>query len=118
MYFLIEDDELVKKNNDIWNKVSNIIKKEFDSKPIYNKKIWKTKIKCYGGFCDKNMPKVGFNYICLAVTLIDFVLIKDEDFYSRKFLKECKYIEKEKKAIRCISYDEEILYFFMFNVHI
>ena len=32
MYFLIEDDE---KCNDIWNVVSNNIKKEFDSEPIY-----------------------------------------------------------------------------------
>ena len=34
MYFLIEDDELLKRYNDIWNKVSNRIKKEFDSEPI------------------------------------------------------------------------------------
>ena len=39
MYFLIEDEELLKNHNDIWNKVSNSMKKEFDSKPIYNKKI-------------------------------------------------------------------------------
>ena len=30
MNFMIKDDELFKKYNDIWNKVSNIIK-EFDS---------------------------------------------------------------------------------------
>ena len=34
MYFLIEDDELLKRYNDIWNKVSNRIKNEFDSEPI------------------------------------------------------------------------------------
>ena len=33
---MIEDDELLK--NYIWNKVSQSIKKELDSKPIYNKK--------------------------------------------------------------------------------
>ena len=38
---MIEDDELLKKK-DIWNKVSQSIKKELDSKPIYNKKnFWK-----------------------------------------------------------------------------
>ena len=36
MYFLIEDDELLKKYNGIWNKVSNSIKKELDNEPIYN----------------------------------------------------------------------------------
>ena len=35
---MIEDDELLKKKKDIWNKVSQSIKKELDSKPIYNKK--------------------------------------------------------------------------------
>ena len=45
IYFSIEDDELMKKYNNIWNKVSNSVKKEFDSEPIYNKKFLKTKIK-------------------------------------------------------------------------
>ena len=48
MYFLIEDHDLLKISNDIWNKVSNSLKKEFDSAPIYIKKFLKTKIKCYG----------------------------------------------------------------------
>ena len=35
--------------NEIWKKVSNVIKKEFNSKPVYNEKYMKTKIKCYNG---------------------------------------------------------------------
>ena len=42
------------------------------------------------------MLKVGSNYICLAVILIDVILKKEENYYSQIFLKECKYIEKEK----------------------
>ena len=38
-------DNLIKKHNAIWDKVSADIKKEFDSKPVYNKKFLKTKIK-------------------------------------------------------------------------
>ena len=45
MHFLIEDEELLKKYNDTWNKVSNGIKKEFDSEPIYNKTFLKIKKK-------------------------------------------------------------------------
>ena len=48
MYFLIEDDALLEKYNTIWNKVSADIIKEFDSQPVYNKKILKTKIKSHG----------------------------------------------------------------------
>ena len=45
IYFLIEDVNLIEKCNTIWDKVSAGIKKEFDSKPVYNKKFLKTKIK-------------------------------------------------------------------------
>ena len=40
MHFLIENDELLEKYNTIWDKVSADIRKEFDSKPVYNKKVF------------------------------------------------------------------------------
>ena len=43
--FLIEDDDVLKKYNTIWDKVSTDIKKEFDSEPVYNKEFLKIKIK-------------------------------------------------------------------------
>ena len=36
--FLIKDNKLLGKYNEIWEKVSNSIKTEFDSNPDYNKK--------------------------------------------------------------------------------
>ena len=44
MYFLIEDNDLLKKYINIWDKVSADIKKEFYSKPVYNKTFLETKI--------------------------------------------------------------------------
>ena len=35
MYFLIEDDVLLEKYNNVWDKVSGDIKKEFDSEPVF-----------------------------------------------------------------------------------
>ena len=76
----MEGYELSKKYNDIWNKFSNNMRKEFDSEPIYIKKFVKTKIKPWSdealNFDDKEMPEVGSNFICLAIILIDFVLKK------------------------------------------
>ena len=43
MYFSIEDEELLKKYNDIWNKVSHSMKRELDCKPSTTKDIWKPK---------------------------------------------------------------------------
>ena len=47
MSFLIKDEKLLEKYNEIWRKVSSIIKKELDSNPLYNEKYQKTKIKVY-----------------------------------------------------------------------
>ena len=39
---------------------------------------------------------MGSDYTCLGVTLIDFVLKRYKNFYLQRFLKEYKYIKKEK----------------------
>ena len=105
MYFLIEDDELLEKYNTVWDKVSSDIKKEFDSKPVYNKEFLKTKIKSHGDkvtdFYSKESPRVEYNHTCLAVISLDSSLKKDDNYYLQVFLKECKYIEKN--VIRRIS---------------
>ena len=84
MYFLIENEELLKKYNDIWTKVSNSMKKEFDSEPICDKELLRTKIKTYGGkakdFHDKETPKGRASLYFLAVIPINFVLKKDENY--------------------------------------
>ena len=42
MNFLIKGEKLLEKYNEIWKKFSNIINKEFDSKPLCNEKYLKT----------------------------------------------------------------------------
>ena len=91
MYFLIEDDDLLEKDNTICNKVSADIKKEFNSEPAYNKIFWKTKIKSHGDkvtdFYDKEISKMDPNHTCLIVTSLDSSLKKDENYYPQVFLK-------------------------------
>ena len=45
MTFQIKDHKLLK--DKIWDIISNSIKKRFDSKPVYNEKYLKTKLKLY-----------------------------------------------------------------------
>ena len=78
MSFLIKDDELLEKYNEIREKVKNSIKKEFDSKPVYNEKYLKAKIKPYNGkintnFRNNKIPREGSQFICLSVIVIDSV---------------------------------------------
>ena len=87
MSFLIKDEQLLEKNNEIWRKVSNIIKKEFDSKSVSNENYLKTEIKSYDGEINTNfhnkVPSAGSHYICLSVISIDLVCRKDKNY--RKF---------------------------------
>ena len=69
--FFDKDEKLLKKYNEIWKKVKNIINKEFDSKPLYNEKYLKSKIKSYNGKTNTNLHnnkirKKGSQYICLS----------------------------------------------------
>ena len=50
----VKDVELLEKYNKIWEKVSNSIKKGFDSEPIYKEKYLKTKVKSYEGKINTN----------------------------------------------------------------
>ena len=47
-------------------------------------------------FYRKKVPEGGSNFICWPAILIDFIFKKDENYHPQVFLKECKYIEKEK----------------------
>ena len=87
---MIKDDEFLEKYNKIWNKVSNSIKKGFDSEPVYHEKYLKTKVKSYQGELNVNF---------LSAIFMDFVFKIGKNFYPQVFLGECKYIVKEKKVI-------------------
>ena len=98
---LIKDDELFKKYNKIWRKVKNIIDKEFDKDPVYNKKYLKPKIKSYNrkintDFHNNKIPREGSQCIFLSVILIDSVFRTSNNYYPQMFLAECKYVVKKK----------------------
>ena len=66
------------KNWEIWEKVKNILKKEFDNEPVYNEKYIKTKIKSYKPkstpyFHNNKVPKESSERIYLSLILIDSV---------------------------------------------
>ena len=68
MSFLIKDDHLLEKYKKNWEKVKNSLKKEFDSKSVYNEKYLKAKIKSYNGknninFYDSKIPKEDSQFI-------------------------------------------------------
>ena len=80
------------------------VKREFDSKLVYNTNYLKTKIKSHcdevTDFYDKKISKLDSNHTCIAAVSLDSALKKNNDYYAQLFLKECKYIEK--KVVRHI----------------
>ena len=66
MCFLTENDDLLEQYNTIWDKVSADIKKEFDSEPVSNKNLMKSKVKSHSDevrdFYNKKILKVASNY--------------------------------------------------------
>ena len=63
------------------------MKKELDSKPVYNEKYLKAKIKSYNGkinanFHNNKIPRKGFQFIYLSVILIDSVFRTGKNYYS------------------------------------
>ena len=92
MFVLIKDEKSLKNYNEIWEKVSNIIKKDFGSKPIYNRKYLKTKMK----FCKgKINTKQSSQCIYISVILIDSVYRKYKNYYLQVLLEKYKYIVKK-----------------------
>ena len=51
---MIKDDGLITKYNEIWKKVKNNLKIEFDSEPVYDEKYLKAKINYNNGEINTN----------------------------------------------------------------
>ena len=83
MSFLTKDDEV----RDKYNKTQDVIKDklgiEFHSKPVYEYKYVKTKVKEFDGviktnFLGNDMPKENMHYTCIACITIDSVMRIDK----------------------------------------
>ena len=72
--FPIEIDKLLEKYDKIWNKVSNVIEKDFDSKPVESKKYLKFKIKSYGN--KKTITLVEYHKKVLTEFVFDSAFLK------------------------------------------
>ena len=103
--FKISDKKLLKKNNKIWEKISNLLNIEFDSEPVYGDgdKYMKTKIKMYRdrvntNFQGKKVPKENASYKCLSLIMLDSVIRVNKKYYPQTILEECKYVIRKKNG--------------------
>ena len=72
MNLLVHDMEILEKYNEIWNRIKNVFKKEFDSEPVRNDKYIKTEISLFKMswyitsfyFYGNKIPKGNERYTC------------------------------------------------------
>ena len=79
MSFLIKNDEVWQKYEDIWNVIKNKLNIKFHSQPIYENKYLKVKVRESDGsiktnFLGNNVPKQNMYYTCIACINLDSVL--------------------------------------------
>ena len=114
MSFIVKDKQLLKKYTKIWETIEELMKINFESKPVYgdHDKYIKTKIKIYAGsiitnFHNKKMPKEKAPCKCLSIIMIDSVIKANKKYYPQTLLEECKYIQEKIKIENYIDEDLE-----------
>ena len=83
MSCLIKDDEVWEKYNKIWDVIKNKLSIKFHSKPIYDQKQVKAKVREFDGviktnFLGNDTPKENMHYTCIAFITIDSVMRMDK----------------------------------------
>ena len=100
---MVKDKQLFKNCNKIWEKIKSLMRKHFDSKPIYgngdNKYITKITFKdsIITNFHDKKMPKEKITYKCLLIIVLDSVIKTDNEYFPQTFLEECVYKQQKQQ---------------------
>lgn len=95
---VVHNKKLIKAYNAILNRVSSLMKKWFDCKPVCNNKYLKNKINLYNGKASKKFQgekKEEKCALCLfSCVLWDSVVREDKKYYLQTLLEECKYAVK------------------------
>ena len=113
MFFRVNNKQLLKNYNKIWEKTEKFVRIDFESKLVYGNddKYIKTKIKIYAGsmiasFHNKKMPKEKSPCICLSMIMLDSIIKANKKYYPQTLLEECKYVQEK---IKTENYTDEEL---------
>ena len=108
MSFLIKDDEVWEKYEQIWDAIKNKLGITFHSEPICEQKYLKAKVRELVGviktnFLGNGVPKENMHYTCIACITIDSVMRIDKKNHPQVYLEECKYRIKKIQMSRFIN---------------
>ena len=108
MSFVIKDDDVLDKYNEIWDKIKETLSIKFHSMPVYDEKYIKAKVREFSGviktnFLSDEVPKENEHYTCIACITIDSVMRMEKKNYLQVYLEECKYRMKKTKMTNFIK---------------
>ena len=83
MSFIIKDDNILDKYNEIWGKIKEKLTIKFHSMPAYDQTYIKAKVREFNGviktnFLGNKIPKENMYYTCIACITIDSVMKMDK----------------------------------------
>ena len=101
MSFLTDNNEFLERYTKIWEKISALIDKKFDSDPVYNNKYINTKIRSYNNDIMTNfhdidnksnkLPEKNKPYRCMSLISLDSIIKINKKHYPQTLLQECVY---------------------------
>ena len=108
MSFFTNNNEFLERYTAIWEKISNLVNKKFDSHPIYNNKYINAKIRSYNNDIITNFRNIDNKNnklpekikLCKCVSLIslDSIIKINKKYYPQTLLQECVYKLINKKV--------------------
>ena len=112
MSFVIKDDDVLDKYNEIWDKIKETLSIKFHSRPVYDEKYIKAKVREFSGviktnFLGNKIQKENEHYTCIACITIDSVIRMEKKNYPQVYLEECKYRTKKTKMFKFIKAELE-----------
>ena len=113
MSFVMDDEEIYEKYNEIWEVVRKLLKLKFTVGPVRDDKYIIAKLKIFNRinrttFTDNAIPIEKNLYTCIPAIDIDSILkIDNKRVYPQAYLEQCKYKLKKKKVVNFI--DDEII---------
>ena len=95
---------MLNKYKQIWNKIKEKLNIKLHSKPAYDQKHLKGKVREFEGVIETNflsngVPKENMHYTCIVCITVDSVMRMDKKNYLQVYLEECKYRVKKYKCL-------------------
>ena len=109
MSFVMDDEEIYKKYNEIWEVVRKLLKLKFNVGPVRDDKYIIAKLKIFNRinrttFTNNIIPFEKNHYTCIPAIDIDSVLkIDNKRAYPQAYLEQCKCKLKKRRAVNFID---------------